>query len=118
MFENLVKEGDEEAGLPRDLVEQAVPVGTVSYTVDGRVGRKHEVIFTYDLELSADFVPENRDGEVENFDPVQYMSEREARRMASAFNEKVQLGALIAVFQFARKMIIDQSKLISEGEKK
>lgn len=68
VIENLIKECDEEAGMPRSLVEQAIPVGTVSYTVDGRVGRKHEVIFNYDLEMNPDFVPENRDGEVENFE--------------------------------------------------
>ena len=65
--ENLVKECDEEAAIPRAFAEQARPVGALSYAVDGRVGLKREVIFSYDIELPPDFVPENQDGEVEDF---------------------------------------------------
>ncbi len=67
VIENLIKECHEEAGIPGDLAEQARPVGAISYAVDGRVGLKREVIFNFDLELPIDFVPENQDGEVENF---------------------------------------------------
>ena len=67
VFENLVKECDEEASIPRALAAQAKPVSAVSYALDGRVGLKREVLFNYDLELPADFVPTNRDGEVEDF---------------------------------------------------
>jgi 8-oxo-dGTP pyrophosphatase MutT (NUDIX family) len=65
--ENLAKEAWEEASIPPDLLTRAVPVGTLSYRLDGRFGLKHEVIFAYDLEMPADFIPENRDGEVEDF---------------------------------------------------
>ena len=65
--ENLIKECDEEAAIPRALAEQARPVGTLSYALDGRVGLKREVIFNFDLELPRDFVPRNQDGEVEDF---------------------------------------------------
>ena len=103
VFDNLVKECDEEAGMPRSLVEQAVPVGTVSYTVDGRVGRKHEIIFNYDLELSADFVPENRDGEVENFElwPVERAMEVVAKTSDFKFN-----CALVLIDFFVRHGLI------------
>jgi hypothetical protein len=67
VVENLIKECDEEAAIPRALAEQARPVGALSYAVDGRVGLKREVIFNYDLDLPLDFVPKNQDGEVEDF---------------------------------------------------
>ncbi|XP_011078342.1 nudix hydrolase 20, chloroplastic-like [Sesamum indicum] len=65
--ENLVKECEEEAGIPRSIASQAKAVGAVSYLdIDG-YRFKRDVLFCYDLELPEDFVPENEDGEVESF---------------------------------------------------
>ncbi|PKA64215.1 Nudix hydrolase 20, chloroplastic [Apostasia shenzhenica] len=65
--ENLVKECDEEAGIPRYIAEKAVSVGAVSY-IDIEGHRfKRDVLFCYDLELPIDFVPKNEDGEVDSF---------------------------------------------------
>ncbi len=66
--ENLRKECEEEAGIPAALVEKAVPVGMVSYRLATPLGCKPDVMYCYDLELPADFVPLNRDGEVESFE--------------------------------------------------
>jgi hypothetical protein len=65
--ENLIKECAEEANIPYKLVAQAVPVGTVSYTTSRSEGLRDDTLFNYDLELPADFQPENTDGEVEAF---------------------------------------------------
>ena len=65
---NLAKEAWEEASIGPELIAHARPVGTLSYRLDGRFGLKRELIFAYDLELPADFVPANRDGEVEDFE--------------------------------------------------
>lgn len=65
--ENLVKECQEEAGLPAELASQAWSTGAVSYCRQTSQGVKPDVIFTFDLELPADFVPINQDGEVESF---------------------------------------------------
>ncbi|KAL0333920.1 UNVERIFIED_CONTAM: Nudix hydrolase 20, chloroplastic, partial [Sesamum angustifolium] len=65
--ENLVKECEEEAGIPRSIASQAKAVGAVSYLdIDG-YRFKRDVLFCYDLELPVDFVPKNEDGEVESF---------------------------------------------------
>ncbi|KAI9191116.1 hypothetical protein LWI28_003851 [Acer negundo] len=65
--EHLIKECEEEAGIPRSLSSRAVPVGAVSYMdIDG-YGYKRDVLFCYDLKLPEDFVPKNQDGEVEGF---------------------------------------------------
>jgi hypothetical protein len=65
--ENLVKECGEEAAIPPALAEQAVAVGAISYCLEAPVGLKPDVMFCYDLELPADFVPRNTDGEIEEF---------------------------------------------------
>ncbi len=63
----LAKEADEEAGIPASLIERAVPVGAITYLMENEIGIRDGVLFVYDLELPADFVPRNRDGEVVDF---------------------------------------------------
>ncbi|MQP64475.1 DUF4743 domain-containing protein [Niveispirillum sp. SYP-B3756] len=66
--ENLLKEAREEADLPPDLALQARPVGAITYVMEQKKGLKPDVLFIYDLELPADFIPRNTDGEVERFE--------------------------------------------------
>lgn len=65
--ENLRKECREEADIGPALADQALPVGAVTYCREARDGLKPDVMFCYDLELPADFVPRCTDGEVESF---------------------------------------------------
>ncbi|GAB4816343.1 hypothetical protein N2152v2_003389 [Parachlorella kessleri] len=65
--ENIVKECGEEAGIPADLAWKARAVGAVSYTSLKLGGLGRDVLFCYDLELPADFVPQPQDGEVDEF---------------------------------------------------
>ena len=67
LAENVVKEADEEAGVPEDLARQAVPVGAVSYTMEVEYGLRRDMLFIYDLKLPDDFRPHNRDGEISGF---------------------------------------------------
>lgn len=65
--ENLIKECNEEAAIPRTIAEMAIPVGAVSYEdIDGHTC-KRDVLFCYDLLLPDDFQPKNTDGELESF---------------------------------------------------
>ncbi len=64
----LFKEAEEEAGIPARLVAPAVPVGAVTYRMETELGIRDDVLFTYDLELPADFVPQNGDGEIVHFE--------------------------------------------------
>ncbi|XP_020233241.1 nudix hydrolase 20, chloroplastic [Cajanus cajan] len=75
--ENLVKECEEEAGIPRSISIKAIPVGAVSYMdIDG-FRFKRDVLFCYDLKLPKDFVPKNEDGEVDSFKliPIKQVAE-------------------------------------------
>ena len=65
--DTLVKEGDEEASVPPELMARAVPAGAVAYRMETGLGIRDDVLFVYDLDVPADFVPKNRDGEFVDF---------------------------------------------------
>jgi 8-oxo-dGTP pyrophosphatase MutT (NUDIX family) len=65
--ETLFKEGEEEASVPAVLMALALPVGAVTYRMETALGIRDDVLFVYDLEVPADFVPKNRDGEFVDF---------------------------------------------------
>lgn len=68
LLENVIKECEEEASIPRALAKQAQPVSAISYRYDLAVGLRPDVIFNYDLCLPEDFVPQVNDDEVESFE--------------------------------------------------
>ncbi|KAL5201262.1 hypothetical protein ABZP36_035616 [Zizania latifolia] len=65
--ENVIKECEEEAGIPRSISSNATSVGAISYMDIEGFRYKRDVLFCYDLKLPADFVPNNEDGEVDSF---------------------------------------------------
>lgn len=66
--ENLRKEAQEEASIPEELIDKAVPVGAITYCCEGEGGIKPDIQYCFDLEVSADFEPKNRDGEISEFE--------------------------------------------------
>lgn len=66
--ENLKKEAKEEAGLNAAQIKQAKQVSVISYMLEKSKGLRNDVLFIYDLELPADVIPHNTDGEVARFD--------------------------------------------------
>src|SRR5258705_444200 len=84
----LVKEAEEEASIPPELATTAVPVGAVSYCLETEEGLRPDVLFCYDLEVPADFVPVNRDGEVAEFQlwPMERVLETVAETTEFKFN--------------------------------
>lgn len=67
LMENLIKECKEEAAIPSELAMRAHGVGAITYCMAAADGLKPDVQFCYDLELPADFLPENTDGEIDEF---------------------------------------------------
>jgi 8-oxo-dGTP pyrophosphatase MutT (NUDIX family) len=63
----LVKEAWEEAGISAELARKATAGGTMSALREVPEGVQSETITIYDLELPADFSPQNQDGEVSEF---------------------------------------------------
>lgn len=90
----LVKEADEEAGVPAGLIARAVAVGAVSYRMETELGIRDDVLFVYDLELPPDFVPKNRDGEIAEFTLMPADSVIERVRTTGDFKFNVNLVIL------------------------
>ncbi len=67
LMDNVIKECWEEAGIPESLACLAKPVGAISYCLETTQGLRPNVVFNFDLELPDDFIPVNRDKEVEQF---------------------------------------------------
>ena len=67
LWATLVKEAHEEAGIAKGLISRAVPVGAVCYRMETEHGLRDDLLFVYDLEVPADFVPRNTDGEIVEF---------------------------------------------------
>ncbi|KAJ1624303.1 NUDIX hydrolase domain-like protein [Pavlovales sp. CCMP2436] len=71
--DNVLKECQEEASIPRELAALARPAGYVAYTSvdESGWGIKRDTLFVYDLVLPETFVPVPSDGEVESFELMQ-----------------------------------------------
>ena len=65
--ETLLKEGEEEAAMPRALTARALPAGAISYRMSTQDGLRDDVLFVYDIETPKDFTPRNNDGEIVSF---------------------------------------------------
>ena len=64
---DLVQGGRGGGRHPGGAGRRAVPVGAVSYRMETELGIRDDVLFVYDLEMPADFVPHNSDGEIVAF---------------------------------------------------
>ncbi len=91
LADNLVKEAAEEAAIPAQLARRAVPVGAIRYCMEGRLGLKPDTLFVYDLEVPADFVPHNTDGEIAEFTLMAVEEVAELVRTTEAFKFNVAL---------------------------
>ncbi|MGH8620116.1 MAG: DUF4743 domain-containing protein [Burkholderiales bacterium] len=80
-LETLVREAGEEAGIPPALASTAVARGTIDILREVPEGVQQETLFAFDLELPADFVPHNQDGEVAE---VQLMALDDVARVIAA----------------------------------
>jgi 8-oxo-dGTP pyrophosphatase MutT (NUDIX family) len=74
----LAKEAEEEAAIDAGLIARAVPSGALTYRMETKTGIRDDVMFVYDLEVPADFVPQNHDGEIASFElmPLDEILER------------------------------------------
>ncbi len=67
LWDNMIKECGEEASIPYGIAAHARPAGGISFCTEQPEGVLDYFQFNYDLALPDSFVPQNTDGEVENF---------------------------------------------------
>lgn len=95
-FDNLIKEAAEEASIPKELARRARPCGALSYRMELDGCLRDDTLFTYDLELPADFVPKNHDGEIADF---RLLPLSEVERLLAETNDfKFNVGLVIIDF--------------------
>ena len=66
-LQNIIKESEEEAKLPRELVKKAIPSGQVSYLMTTPQGITPDSMFIFDLELPPAVIPQADSQEVDHF---------------------------------------------------
>jgi 8-oxo-dGTP pyrophosphatase MutT (NUDIX family) len=92
--ETLVKEAEEEASIPTELISRATPAGVVSYRMENQLGIRDDVLFVYDLVTPEDFAPKNRDGEIVTFELMPAIEVIERIRTTDDFKFNVNLVIL------------------------
>lgn len=87
-LENVIKECQEEASIPREIAQQAIPVSAISYAYDLPIGLRPDVMLNYDLRLPDDVMPHVNDDEVESFTlrPINDVLEQIASTQDFKFN--------------------------------
>ncbi|KAJ1522045.1 hypothetical protein ONE63_002362 [Megalurothrips usitatus] len=68
VIETAIKEAQEEAGIPENMLKDIRPAGAVSFFFESERGLFPNTEYVFDLKLPSDFIPKNNDGEVETFD--------------------------------------------------
>ncbi|KAG4935353.1 hypothetical protein JHK85_050272 [Glycine max] len=104
--QNLAKECEEEAGIPRSISVNAIPVGAVSYKdIDG-YRYKRDVLFCYDLKLPKDFIPKNKDGEVDSFKLIPVTQVAEIIRKTQFFKANCALVIIDFLFRHGHNFYV------------
>jgi len=67
IVETIIKECNEEAGIPESIARNVTPVGCISYIYEDERGVEPALQYCFDLQLPIDFVPKPCDGEVQEF---------------------------------------------------
>ncbi len=95
--ETLVKEAEEEAGLPAEIAATARKVSEIGYAMERPEGLRRDHLHCYDIELPESFVPRPNDHEVERFELWPLPRVYEAVRDTDGFKFNVNL-VLIDLF--------------------
>ena len=66
-WQTLVKEANEEASIPANLLTPATQYATIQYAMTRKEGLRRDILHCYEVELPPDFTPKPQDGEVESF---------------------------------------------------
>ena len=117
LIDNVIKESAEEANIPEQIAKQAKLVSEIHYlgkntlkkspkaSVNDMLGMNSDTLFNYDLWLPEDFVPENTDGEVDEF---MLVSLDELARITETTEEFKNNCNLVNIDLLIRRGVIDK----------
>ncbi|GBR52249.1 thiamin pyrophosphokinase [Neokomagataea thailandica NBRC 106555] len=110
----LIKEAEEEAGIPATLAEQATAVSRIHYAMERPEGLRRDVLHCYDLILPETFIPTANDGEVESFHLLPLTEVFERVRTTQDFKFNVNL-VLIDLFSRRGFFAPEENHLINKA---
>jgi len=105
LMDNVIKECDEEAGVPEDLARKGIkPIGAISYEGwnSGSSTISRVVLFNYDLYLPASFQPKPVDGEVEEF--FLWTIDQVKESMALDYHDPIKPNCYVVIIDFLLRM--------------
>jgi isopentenyldiphosphate isomerase len=105
-LDNLIKECAEEANISESIASKAEFVSTLHYRGTSTRGMSVDTLFNYDLILSEDFVPENTDGEVDEFILMPLEEMAHITETTSEFKDNCNL---VNIDLLLRRGLIDES---------
>jgi len=95
--ENVIKECNEEASIPKDLAEKAYPTGFISYLMEAEGNLRRHVMYIYDLLMPFNFTPRPNDGEVEAFS---LMKIEEIIKIVDSSSDKFKFNCNLVIIDF------------------
>lgn len=104
VWDTVLKEAEEEAGLGPELAGRAQHVGVIGYAMARQEGLRRDWLHCYDLVLPESFVPEARDGEVAGFELWDLPRVLDSVRHTDAFKFNVNL---VLIDLFLRRDMIE-----------
>lgn len=105
LMENVIKECEEEAGIPEDLTRAGIQAtGAISYEGWDPKSLKisRVVLFNYDLYLPSDFQPKPVDGEVEEF--FLWTIDKTKESMALDFADPIKPNCYVVIIDYLLRM--------------
>jgi len=104
-MENVIKECEEEAGIPPEIARSNIhATGVISYESfePKRDKVSRVVLFNYDLYLPKDFVPKPVDGEVEEF--FLWSIDQLKESMARDFPDPIKPNCYVVIIEYLLRM--------------
>jgi len=105
-MENVIKESAEEANIPLEIAKKAELVSTLHYKGETHRGMSVDTLFNYDLWLPEDFIPENTDGEVDEFILMSLEEMAQITETTTEFKDNCNLVNIDLLIRFG---LIDES---------
>ena len=105
-MQTLIKEAEEEAGIPEGLASCAQFAGVIAYDMVRAEGLRRDRLHCFDLQVPEDFTPVPQDGEVESFSLWPIEKVVEAVRDTDSFKFNVNL---VLIDLFLRVGAVDPS---------
>ncbi len=110
LVETLFKECLEEANIPAEIVENFTWGYKFRYTLERYAGIRNDLVYSFNIEIPQNFIPEALDGEVSNF----YLMSLEEVYNLLKTNDNIKFNSFLVIASF----LLNNSNILSIAERK